>query len=137
MGMRIVPHAVVTFRKVRHQSEFEYRPTYDQMYVCVYKGSQLKSKLIAMQPHRPQHDCHSVYVIAQQYSSATVDLLLFHSRKEKFFFYARSQNREKRRHVCCPSVGMEQLGFQWTSFYASYYSSIFRKSEEKVKASLN
>jgi hypothetical protein len=46
----------------------------------------MKSKLIAMEPHRPQHDCHAVYVIAQQYSSATFDLLLFHSRKEKFFF---------------------------------------------------
>jgi primosomal protein N'' len=49
----------------------------------------MKSKLIAMEPHRPQLDCHAIYVIAQQYSSATFDSLLFHSRKEKFFFFLR------------------------------------------------
>jgi hypothetical protein len=63
--------------------------------MCVYKGSQIKSKLIAMEPHRSQHNCHAVYVIAQQYSSATFDLLLFHSRKEKFFFLRRVRKISK------------------------------------------
>jgi hypothetical protein len=43
----------------------------------------MKAKLIAVEPHRPLHECDAVHVIAQQYSSATFDL-------------RRSQNREKR-----------------------------------------
>jgi hypothetical protein len=36
----------------------------------------------------------------------------------------------------CPSVHMEQLGTQWTDFFAIGYMSIFRKSVEKIKLSL-
>jgi purine nucleoside permease len=46
----------------------------------------MKTKLIGMEPHRPQHECHAVYVIAQQYSSTTFDLLHLHSHKGKFSF---------------------------------------------------
>jgi hypothetical protein len=46
----------------------------------------MKSRLTAMEPHRRQHDCHSVCVIAQQYSSSTFYLLRFHSHKENSVF---------------------------------------------------
>ena len=36
----------------------------------------------------------------------------------------------------CPSVGMEQLGCQWTNFHEICYLRIFRKSVEKIKVSL-
>jgi hypothetical protein len=50
--------------------------------MCVYKGAQLKSKSNTLEPDRRQHDRPSPYVIAQQYSSATLVLLRFHSDKK-------------------------------------------------------
>jgi len=39
---------------------------------------------LTLELYRPQNDRPAAYVIAQQYSSATLVSLLFQSRKEKF-----------------------------------------------------
>jgi len=39
------------------------------------------------------------------------------------------------RHAC-PSVHMEELGYQWTDFNKILYLNILRKSVEKIKFSL-
>jgi hypothetical protein len=36
----------------------------------------------------------------------------------------------------CPSMRMEQLGVHWTDFDATWYLTFFRKSVEKIQASL-
>jgi hypothetical protein len=93
-----------------------------------------------MEPHRPQHDCHAVYVIAQQYSSATFDVLLFHSRIEKFFFLGAFAKLRKVTISFVMSAVRLSAWNNWApmdgflcKLLLEYF---FRKSEEKVKASL-
>ena len=43
----------------------------------------MKSKSNTLEPDGRQHDISTAYVIAQQYSSATLVLLRFHSDKKK------------------------------------------------------
>ena len=44
-----------------------------------------------METDRPQHERPTAYVIAQQYSSATLISLRFHSRKEKFLTISKKK----------------------------------------------
>jgi hypothetical protein len=32
----------------------------------------------------------------------------------------------------CPSVRMEQLGYNWTDFHENWYLSVFRKYDEEI-----
>jgi len=95
----------------------------------------MKSKLIAMEPHRPQHDCHAVYVIAQQYSSTTFDLLLFHSRKEKFFLGAFAKLRKATLSFVLSAVRLSAWNVSAPNgrIFMQVIVVFFRKREEKVK----
>jgi hypothetical protein len=60
-----------------------------------------------------------------------------------FFFFRRLLKIAKNNyqlHACLsvrPSVHMAQLGSHWRDFYESWYLSIFLKTVEKIKVSLN
>jgi hypothetical protein len=53
------------------------------LYICIVKGNAVE---IRTRTHdRPQHDRYAACVITQQYSSATLISLHFHSRKENYW----------------------------------------------------